>query len=302
MPPAAENHRAPVRSTLPRVTRAEQFTDPVAFHAEGPVWSPSWGGLRWVDMFAGDVLSFNADGGIGREHVGTIAAALRPRLRGGTIIAVERGFLLDDGDASTRRPLPEVFVDPTVRMNEGGCDPDGRFYCGSMGYDKAAGRGQLYRLDADGSTSVVLTGVTISNGLEWSPDGTTAYYNDTPTRRIDAFDYDRDNGLTGRRPFVEIPEGAGFPDGLTVDAEGGVWVALYAGSAVHRYRPDGVLDDVVELPVSHITACTFGGDDLGDLFVTTSREDVPDGEQPAAGSLVHCRPGVFGRPVRPFAG
>lgn len=288
--------------------RAEQFTDPVCFHAEGPVWSPGWGGLKWVDMFAGDVLSIDAGGSVERRHVGKVVVALRPRRQGGAVIAVERGFLLDDGDPANPRdegalrPLPDVWDDPALRMNDGGCDPQGRFYCGSMAWDQSAGKGALYRLDPDGSTSEIFGGVSISNGIGWSPDGSTVYYNDTPTRCISAFDYSPEEGLSGRRVFAEIPDGAGFPDGLTVDADGGVWVALYAGSAVRRYRPDGTLDGVVELPVTQVTACTFGGDDLGELFVTTTRENVPDGEQPLAGALFRCRPGVTGQPVLPFAG
>jgi len=285
----------------------EQLTGPVAFHAEGPVWSPSWGGLRWVDMFAGDVLSMDLegsddrDGAIGRRHVGAIAAALRPRRGGGAVIAVERGFLLEDADGELT-PLPDLWTDPGLRMNEGACDPDGRFYCGSMAYDKGAGRGTVYRLDTDRTTSVVFGGSTISNGLAWSPDGSLAYYIDSDTRRIDVFDYTTDAGLTGRRTLVEITEGAGDPDGMTVDAQGHLWVALYAGSAVRRYRPDGVLDGVIELPVTNVTACTFAGADLDQLVITTSREGLPQGSQPEAGSLFRSRPGVTGLPVAEFAG
>jgi sugar lactone lactonase YvrE len=283
------------------VTLAAQFTDPVAYHAEGPVWSASWGGLRFVDMFAGDVLSIGADGEIGRRHVGTVAAALRPRTNGGAVIGVERGFVLEDS-AGELHVLPEVWTDDTLRMNDGGCDPDGRFYCGTIAYDQAPGRASLYRLDADGTVSLEFGGSTISNGLGWSPDGSIAYYIDTPTLRIDVFDYAKDTGLSGRRAFVEIPDGAGSPDGLTVDAEGCVWVALYGGSAVRRYRPDGVLDGVVELPVTKATACTFGGDGLDQLFITTSREHLPEGVQPAAGAVFVTTPGVVGLPAAPFAG
>lgn len=283
------------------VTQAAQYTDPVAFHAEGPVWATSWGGLRFVDMFAGDVLAVHTGADISRRHVGTIAAAVRPRRGGGAVIAVERGFVLEEPTGQLNA-LPQLWADPTLRMNEGGCDPDGRFYCGSTAYDQAQGRGSLYRLDAQGTASLQLAGVTISNGLGWSPDGSVAYYADTATRRVDMFDYSREGGLTSRRPFVAIADGAGGPDGLTVDAEGSVWVALYGGSAVHRYRPDGVLDGVVELPVTNVTACTFGGDGLDELFITTSREHLAAGVQPSAGSLYTCRPGVVGLPVLPFAG
>src|SRR5215213_8514930 len=149
--------------------RAYAVTDPVAFHGEGPVWSQRWGSLRWVDMLAGDVLSLTASGEVDRRHVGAVAAAVRPRTRGGAVIAVERGFALEDGDG-TVTPLPEVWSDPGVRMNEGGCDPDGRFWCGSMAYDQAPGAAAMYRLDPDGAVSRVLDGITVSNGLAWSPD------------------------------------------------------------------------------------------------------------------------------------
>ena len=280
--------------------RAERVTDAVAFHAEGPVWSDRWGGLRWVDMLAGDVLSMDADGTVRRTHVGRVAAALRPRRGGGAVVAVERGFTLEDADGALT-PLDPVWSDPGVRMNEGGCDPDGRFWCGSMAYDQTAGAAALYRLDPDGSVHTELEGVTVSNGLDWSPDGTLAYYDDTATHRVDVFDYDRDTGLTGRRPFVRLPED-GNPDGLTVDGEGGVWVALFGGGAVHRYTPAGVLDVVIEVPTPQVTACTFGGPRLDQLFVTTSREGMGPDDDPLAGSLFRADVGGPGRPVREFAG
>ena len=278
----------------------ERITDSIAGHGEGPVWSPAWGGLRWVDMTAGDVLSLGEDGSVSRTHVGTIAAAVRPRDSGGAIVAVERGFLLENADGTTMS-LPPVWSDPNIRMNEGGCAPDGSFYCGSMAYDKRPGAASLYRLAPDHSVSVVLTGVTVSNGIEWSPDGSLAYYNDTDTHRVDVFSWNRDVGLHDRRPFVAIPDD-GRPDGLTVDADGGVWTALANRGAVHRYTADGVLDAVVEIPARKVTACTFGGDDLGTLFVTTSREGLEPGEDPLAGSLFRIRPGVTGRPTKRYAG
>jgi sugar lactone lactonase YvrE len=279
--------------------RAEQLTDPVAYHGEGPVWSERWAGLRWVDMLAGDVLALAADGSIERRHVGSVAAAVRPRLRAGAVIGVERGFALEDADG-TLTHLDELWSDAGVRMNEGGCDPDGRFYCGSMAYDQQRGAAALYRLDPDGTVDVVLEGVTVSNGLEWSPDGSRAYYNDTATHRVDVFDYDRESGLTGRRPFAEIPPAR--PDGLTVDSEGGVWVAISNGGEVCRFTPDGKLDEVVEVPVTKTTACTFGGTDLDQLFITTSQEGLEPGADPVAGSLFRATPGVTGLPVREFAG
>jgi sugar lactone lactonase YvrE len=280
--------------------RAQQVTDPVTYHGEGPVWSPSWGGLRWVDMLAGDVLSLAADGSVERRHVSEVVAVVRPRRGGGAVFGIERGFALEDADGTLTR-LPPLWDDESVRMNEGGCDPDGRFYCGSMAYDQRPGAAALHRLDPDGGTARVLEEVTVSNGLEWSPDGSRAYYDDTATHRVDVFDYDPDRGLHARRPFAEIPDG-GLPDGLTVDAEGGLWVAMADRGEVWHLTPDGVHDGVVEVPVGMVTACTFGGPDLDQLFITTSRENVPPGEDPLAGSLFRADVGVRGLPVRGFAG
>ena len=148
----------------------------------------------------------------------------------------------------------------------------------------------------------MLQNVTVSNGLEWSPDGSRAYYNDTATHRIDLFDYDGESGLAGRRPFVDLSHEAKRPDGLTVDEQGGVWVALSNGGAVRRYTPHGVLDEVVEVPARKVTACTFGDPDLDQLFITTSREGLEPGDDPLAGSLFRARVGVTGLPVREFAG
>jgi sugar lactone lactonase YvrE len=276
---------------------AEQITAPIAYHAEGPVWVNR---LHWVDMLAGDVLSLGSDGTVDRRHVGSVVAALRPRASGGFVYAVERGFALDDGIGTPVRTLPDLWASPAVRMNEGGCDPDGRFYCGSMAYALTPGAASLYRLDPGGGVETVLGDLTISNGLEWSPDGRLAYYVDSATGRIDVLDYEADRGLTNRRPFVAVEAGA--PDGLTVDAEGGIWVAIWGGGAVHRYTPEGALSEVIEIPATQVTACTFGGEHLDELFITTSREGLPAGEEPAAGALFHVRPGVSGLPVRPFAG
>src|SRR4051794_6086160 len=251
-------------------------------------------------MLAGDVLFLNAGGGVVRRHVGSVVAAVRPRRGGGAVVGVGRGFALG-APAGSITHRPGLWPGTAVRMNEGGCDPDGRFYCGSMAYDQRPGAASLYRLDPDQSVHTVLTGVTISNGLEWSPDGSRAYYNDTATHRISVFDYHSDSGLTNRRTFAEVPDG-GSPDGLTVDSEGGVWTAIFDGGRVHRYRPDGFLDEVLEVPAAKVTACAFGGERLDELFITPSREGLQDGEAPLAGSLFRARCAVRGLPVREFDG
>jgi sugar lactone lactonase YvrE len=240
---------------------------------------------------------------IERRHVGRVAALWRPRVGGGAVVAVERGFALIDGDSGELTTLPELWSDPNLRMNEGGCDPLGRLYCGSMAYRSGPGAGTLYRLDTDYSVHPVVENVTTSNGLAWNPAGDLAYYVDTPTHRIDVFDFDPVTGaLTDRRPFVQIPDGTGGPDGITVDADGGVWVALWGGSAVRRYAPTGELDAVIELPTRQVTACTFGGPNLEQLFITTSAQNMAAGADPYAGAVFTLRPEVKGMLPLPFAG
>lgn len=286
--------------------RAEPIAQPHAFHAEGPIWWPEWsmqgpGELKYVDMMNGDVLTIRGED-VERVHVGKVAAALRPRGKGGAIVAVERGFALSErNDLSDLQTMQPMWSDESVRFNDGGCDPAGNFFCGTMAYDKHEGGASMYRLTTDGMATQVFSNVTISNGIGWSPEGETAYYNDTPTRMIQAFDWSPDAGLTNPRPWATLGDDvAGDPDGLWVDQEGGVWIALYGGGCVHRYL-DGKLSEVVEVPgVSNVTACTFGGDDLQTLFITTTRENIPDGEQPLAGAVFSARPGVGGMPVAPF--
>jgi sugar lactone lactonase YvrE len=252
-------------------------------------------------MLDGDVLSLGADGSIERRHVDDVAAIVRPRRGGGAVLGIERGFALEDPDGTLRR-LGDLWGGDDVRMNEGGCDPDGRFYCGSMAYDQRWGAGSLYRLDPDGRVTVVLEGVTISNGLDWSPDNSVAYYVDTPTYKVSMFDYDTNGDLADRRTLVEIPVEQGDPDGLAVDVEGGIWVALFKGGAVHRYTATGKLDEVIEVEARQVTACCFGGPDLDRLYITTSRENLEPDDDPLAGSLFTAEPGVAGLPVRKFAG
>lgn len=278
--------------------RAEQVTDAITYHGEGPCWSDSWGGLRWVDLLAGDLLTLGEDGEVRRLHVGDVAAFVRPRTRGGYVVGLERGIGLADGPDVPPTPLPELWSDPGVRMNEGGCDPSGALYAGSMAYDAAPGGGRLYRITPDGAATVVLDAVTISNGIDFSPDGTRAYYDDTATGRTDVLDV-VDGRLTGRRPFVG---GDGEnPDGLVVDSAGNVWVALNGAGLVRCVSPAGEVLAEVGLPARLVTACTLGGPTLQDLYVTTSRENLDDPE-PEAGALFRVRVEVPGRPVLPFAG
>jgi sugar lactone lactonase YvrE len=280
---------------------AQQVSDVCTFHGEGAVLFPD-GSIRFVDMLNGDVLRLDlATMGISREHVGDVAACVRPRADGGMVVALERGFLLVNADA-TRTELKPLWEDRSVRMNEGGCDPDGRFYCGSMAYDQRQGAASLFRLSTDCTADVVMSGLTISNGFGFTRSGDHAYYIDSVTQEVSVFDYDTERGLNHRRTLVHIDPALGTPDGLTVDSEDHVWVALWGGRAVHRYSPDGRLDDIVTLPVTQVTSCALGGPDLCRLFITTSREKPVKAPEPAAGAIFAVDVTVPGQPTLPFLG
>jgi sugar lactone lactonase YvrE len=222
---------------------------------------------------------------------------------GGLVVALRDGFgILADGHLQMVAPVEADL--PDNRMNDGKCDPAGRYLAGTMHLDELLGRGALYRLNSDLSVDRLITGVTISNGLAWSIDGRLMYYIDSPTQRVDAFDYDTESGeLSNRRPFVHISPDIGAPDGMTLDSEGCLWVALFDGGAVHRFTPDGALETVVELPTRQITSCAFGGDRLDVLYITTARIGrSADPLDPVAGGLFACEPGVTGLPTHYFNG
>lgn len=269
---------------------------------EGSIWDVRSGRLVWVDILGRRVHFTDPATGSTESidlplHVGTIA----PRVAGGFIAALQDGFWVV-GDGAPRRIATIPEARPGLRFNDGKCDPAGRFWAGTMAYDEAEGAASLYRLDSNGTVTRMLEGVTISNGLAWSDDRRTMFYIDTPTQRVDAFTYALETGeITDRRPVVQIPANLGSPDGMTIDAEGGLWVALWGGSAVHRYV-EGRLDRVIALPVSQPTSCAFGGPDLDELFVTSAWKGLSAerrAAEPLAGSLFRIRPGVRG--VLPFA-
>jgi sugar lactone lactonase YvrE len=279
----------------------EVVLDARAELGEGPRWDARGQRLFWVDIMARRVHAFRPD-----KHacwsvdVGKPVGALAGAADGSLVLAVAGGFARLDFESGHTTALAAVEADrPQNRMNDGACDPAGRFWAGTMALDEAAGKGGLYRLDADLTVHTMLTGVTISNGIDWTEDGRRMYYVDSPTRRIDVFDFDGKGGaIANRRLFAAIPAGAGIPDGLTVDADGFVWLALWGGAALHRYAPDGRLERTVPLPVSHPTSCAFGGAALDELYVTSARRPLSAEErkkEPAAGGLLRLRPGVKGR-------
>ena len=286
----------------------ELVLDARAELGEGPRWDARAQRLLWVDIMRGRVHAFRPGHAACRSvDVGRPVGALAGTADGGIVLAVAGGFARLDWDSGQVRMLAAVEADrPQNRMNDGACDPAGRFWAGTMALDEGPGAGALYRLDPDGTVRTMLTGVSISNGIDWSLDGRRMYYVDSPTRRIDVFDLDgQSGGITNRRPFATIPAEAGIPDGLTVDADGFVWLALWGGAALRRYAPDGTLERTVPLPVSHPTSCAFGGAALDELYVTSARRPLSVEErkrEPEAGSLLRLRPGVKGRPANLFGG
>ncbi|GAB2326821.1 SMP-30/gluconolactonase/LRE family protein [Streptomyces griseoincarnatus] len=251
---------------------------------EGATWDPATGRLLWIDILNSRVHTY--DPATGRRTVrrtGQHVGAVKPRAGGGLVLNLRDGVGLLDLDDTFRWLHREPVAGR--RGNDAAVAPDGSLVAGTMRYDEAPGGGTLSRVTGDGTATVLLDDVTVSNGTGWSPDGRLMYYIDTPTRRVDVFDFGGDGTLAGRRPLAEIEAGAGFPDGLTVDADGCVWVALWDGGAVRRYTPSGELDRVIELPVPRVTCCTFGGPGLTDLYVTTARVGLT-APHPLAGSLL----------------
>ena len=273
---------------------------------EGPSWDPETRCLIWVDITAEVVHRFDpASGEDERFEVGQPVGAAVPTTDGRLALAVSDGFAFLDPATGAIERIADVEVDlADTMMNDGKCDPAGRLWAGTKDAKGSRALCSLYRLGPDGSPVRMLTGLTISNGLGWSPDRTTMYFIDSPTQRIDVFDFDLEGGeIASRRTLVEIPPAWGLPDGMTVDEDGFLWVAFWGGSAVRRFDPEGMVASTMDFTVSQVTSCAFGGDDLSDLYVTTARDGLSEAqlaEQPLAGALFRLRPGVRGQSPHPF--
>lgn len=262
--------------------------------SEGPRWHEERQELLWVDILGRSVHRATLTTGGRPDQVRAIAldrhvGAVAPVAGGGYVLAAGQGFMFVDTAGSARELAQPEAGHVEVRMNDGACDPQGRFWAGTMAYDESPGAGTLYRLELDGRCSTVLTGLTISNGIGWSPDGAVMYLSDSGTGSVEAFDFDGPSGaISGRRTLVHIDQPGMAPDGLTVDEEGDIWVALYGGWAVNRYGPDGSRRAKVPIPVAQVTSCAFGGGDRRTLFVTTGRERLEESalkRQPEAGRV-----------------
>jgi sugar lactone lactonase YvrE len=275
---------------------------------EGVRWDAGRGELLRVDILAGRVHRdrVNDDGTLAPVRVyslpGTVGAIAPIAGDDGWVLAAGRGFVHLRPDGSTT-PLADVAPAGT-RMNDGACDPQGRFWGGTMADDHHTGGGALYRLDRTGRIAVILRGLTISNGLGWSPDGSTMYLVDSGPRVVLAFVFDPKRGAISRgRVLARVSEDVGAPDGMTVDAAGDLWVAVYGGGRVHRYAPDGTLRQVLTVPAEQSTCCGFAGPGLKRLYVTTATEGWPDEQRhanPEAGLVYRFTTDATGLPAAPF--
>lgn len=271
------------------------------------MWDPKLGVLWWVDIPRGEVHQF--DPASGRDlsiEVGEDVGAVVPCAADGMILALRTGISILDR-TGTLTPVAALQPhDPRLRFNDARCDPCGRLWAGTVRDDQAPGTAALYCLEPGGQLDRRLDGVTISNGLDWSLGGDTFYYADSGRGTVDAFEFDLEHGSLGRRrPFVRIDPADGFPDGLCVDAEGFVWVAVFGSWTVHRYAPNGRLDRRIDIPARDVTSVAFGGSSLDVMYVTSASERLDRDDwlsQPRAGGIFSCRPGPCGRPQQAWVG
>ncbi|GIH18605.1 gluconolactonase [Rugosimonospora africana] len=288
---------------------------------EGPVWDARHGRLHWVDIPAGHIHTSDPgtdwsgsprgdrraepDQSIGQTtsiELPTQVGAAVPRRGGGFLAATAEGFASVEADGSMT--VRCAILPDGERMNDAKCDRYGRFWAGSTTMDFQPGRGALHLLMPDWTTRVVLDGLTLPNGLDWSPDGRTFYLADTMAGEISAFDSDLESAsISNRRVLFRMPVEAGMPDGLTVDASGCLWVAIWGGDRVLRLSPDGDVLGEIPMPVHQPSSCAFGGPGLDVLYITSAREglDLSD-DDPAGSVFAVTRPGAVGTPSTPFAG
>jgi len=278
----------------------EVVTDIRCELGEGPLWDPVRRCILWVDITKGVIYQYREGNKPEMMEIGQKTGAIAPVNGGGLIAALKDGFAFID---QSGRKI-KIIADPEKslhgnRFNDGKCDPAGRFWAGTMDeIENRRGAGSLYSLNNDLTVSVKIKGVSCSNGLAWSLDHRVFYYIDTPTRQVVAYDYEVEDGkITNRRVVINISSEEGLPDGMTIDAEGMLWVAHWGGWKISRWNPStGERLTDLSLPVSHVSSCTFGGSGLDDLYVTSARAGLNKDEldaQPQAGALFVLRKSGF---------
>ncbi len=291
------------------IIEAQLELDAKATLGEGPCWDARRRLLYWVDIEEQRLHIYNPASREDRAtNVGQPIGAAVLRKSGGVMLALQQGFYAFDPGTEILEQLrdPETHL-PENRFNDGKCDPAGRFWAGTMAMSEAPDCGSLYCLDTDLTVRKKIDNVSISNGLAWSLDERVMYYVDSPTRNVVAFDYDKaSSAIANRRVVIRIPDGMGFPDGMSIDEEGMLWIALWDGAMVGRWNPsNGALLDEIPLPVSRPTSCVFGGENLDELYITSARSRLDQetlAAQPMAGGVFKSRPGVRGGPAWDFAG
>ena len=278
----------------------ELLVDAKAIIGEGPIWDEQINKLYWVDIKSCLVHRYDPDTGLDEQvNVGKMVGAVAVRLDGSLIAALEDGFYNVDFAAAAVEPVWQTGKEVGNRFNDGKCDPDGRFWAGTMSLGEDRPSGSLYRLDADHAVRRLLGGVTVSNGLAWSADRRTVYYIDSPCREVWSFDYDRTGTcLANKKTVVRIAEGEGFPDGMTIDVQGRLWVAQWGGSRICCYDPaSGAKIEEIRFPVEQVSSCTFGGRNLDELYVTTAWNTLSASArlaQPQAGGLYRVKTAARG--------
>lgn len=285
---------------------AEQFTSTFAYHGEGPFWDSRNGRLLCMDVLAADVVSVDSGGQLVRHPVpAQVVSMIRLRENTGFVIATEHGLLAANQSLTAFEHLVELpAIQPTVRTNDGGCDPYGGLIIGTMDNDERRDAGAVYRIAPDHSVTQILCPVSISNGIQWSGDGSRAFYIDTPTRRVDVFRVAPEVGTwSDRRTHIRFDKFAGFPDGMAIDEDDGLWIAMWGAGAVRHYDSTGRLIEIIEVPgVTQASSCTFGGEDQNILFITTSRKGMPLHHQPSAGAVFAIQTNVRGATPGQYSG
>jgi sugar lactone lactonase YvrE len=281
---------------------------------EGPAWEPHSGRLYWVDIHAGHLHIFNpADGSDQSVDIGEYLGCVAPRRSGGLVLGLRSGFATINSPLPSEEHLelrtlinPEPHL-PGNRFNDGKCDPAGRFLAGSMDDAEVKASGSLYSLSPDGSVKTLLGGTRIANGLAWSPDYNTFYFIDTPTRTVMAYDYNLATGsIASPRPVISVAPALGWPDGMTSDSDGMLWVALWGGAKLTRWNPaSGQLLEEISFPALNVSSCVFGGPGMTDLYVTTARKEMNAQQMskyPLSGGLFRIHTNIQGLPTFAFGG